>query len=255
MLDRRGSWRHRALPSVAASFTNPQDVLSALYADVFNKPTARQMNELLHTTVIVLSFRSDVAVAHTGSVGEDCRSLTRRRRNLGERAVLQVASSSFEQRLRADVLKLLYSNWQKLRRGRLAPARSDIDPTQINTVLPHMGLLDVETAPRRYRIRMMGSNIVSWYGCDVSGRYLDEIDFGDTGKSILDVLNEVVDQATPAYMSGAYIKHDGRRIRFERLFLPLCNESGEIDKLITASAILPDCNPILGNCLLRREED
>ncbi len=163
--------------------------------------------------------------------------------------MLRVAFDSFEQRLRSNVLKSLYSNWQRLRQGRPAPARSDIDPTQINCVLPYIGLFDVEAAPRRYRIRLMGNQIVAWYGCDVTGRYLDEIDFGTSGKSTFEILDLVVDKVAPAYMSGEYTKHDERTIRYERLFLPLCDEGTKVTALIGAGIRLPAGAPILGDCL------
>lgn len=147
------------------------------------------------------------------------------------------------------MLKSLYGNWQRLRQGRPAPACSDIDPTKINCVLPYIGLLDVEAVPRRYRIRMMGSEIVAWYGCDVTGRYLDEIDFGVSGKSTFEILDQAVDKVAPAYMSGEYTKYDERTIRYERLFLPLCDEGAKVTALVGAGMRLPDGAPILGDCL------
>jgi hypothetical protein len=33
-------------------------------------------------------------------------------------------------------------------------------------------------APRRYRMRLAGTRLVSWYGCDFTGPYLDELDLG-----------------------------------------------------------------------------
>lgn len=156
---------------------------------------------------------------------------------------------SFEQRLRADALKTLYAYWQSLRRGRRAPARSDIDPSEIVTVLPHIGIFDVEDSPRRYRIRLMGTRIVSWYGCDLTGRYLDEIDFG-TGESFtFAILDQVVDRVVPAHMTGEYTKHDDRTIRYERLYLPLSSDGSRVDKLIGAAVRLPADAPILGDAL------
>jgi len=163
--------------------------------------------------------------------------------------VLDAAIDSFEQRLRSSVLKTLYDNWQHLRRGRPAPARGDIDPTKIICVLPYIGLFDVEAAPRRYRIRMMGSQIVAWYGCDVTGRYLDEIDFGESEKFTFEILDQVVDKVAPAYMSGEYTKYDERNIRYERIFLPLCDEGTKVTALIGAAMRLPAGAAILGDCL------
>ena len=156
---------------------------------------------------------------------------------------------SFEQRLRADVLKVLYAYWQSLRRNRPAPSRADIDPSDIVTVLPHLGIFDVEQSPRRYRIRLIGTRIVSWYGCDLTGRYLDEIDFGSSNGFTFAILDQVVERIAPAHMTGEYTKQDGRTIRYERLYLPLSSEGETVDKLIGATVRLPADAPLLGDCL------
>jgi hypothetical protein len=162
---------------------------------------------------------------------------------------LQVADVSFQERLRADTLKTLYAYWQDLRGDRPAPARADIDPSAIPKILPHIGLFDVEHDPRRYRIRLMGTRIVSWYGCDLTGRYLDEIDFGDAERFTFAILDQVVDHMAPAHMSGEYTKQDGRRIRYERLYLPLSEDGRTVNMLLGAAVRLPPDAPILGDSL------
>src|SRR3546814_2382471 len=80
----------------------------------------------------------------------------------------------------------------------------------IPAVLPNIGLFDVEDAPRRYRIRLMGTQIVTWYGCDITGRYLDEIDFGGRTGFTFSLLDQVVDRCVPGHMTGDYTKQDAR---------------------------------------------
>lgn len=156
---------------------------------------------------------------------------------------------SLEQRLRAEALKTLYAYWQGLRHGRRAPARSDLDPSDIVSVLPHIGLYDVEENPRRYRIRLLGTRIVSWYGCDLTGRYLDEIDFGESAESTFKTLNDVVDLCVPAHMTGEYVKQDERTIRFERIYLPLSSDGRKVDMVIGATVRLSPDIPISGTHL------
>jgi len=156
---------------------------------------------------------------------------------------------SFEQRLHAEPLRTLYGYWQKLRGNRAAPSRADVDPSHIVTVLPHIGLFDVEANPRRYRIRLMGTRIVSWYGCDLTGRYLDEIDFGTAESFTFAILDGVVDRMVPGYMSGAYTKQDGRTIRYERLYMPLSADGTKVNMVIGAAVRLAADAPITGDCL------
>src|SRR3546814_1218404 len=109
---------------------------------------------------------------------------------------------NFAQRIRTNALLVLYNYWKELRGSRPYPTRADIDPSMIPAVLPNIGLFDVEDAPRRYRIRLMGTQIVTWYGCDITGRYLDEIDFGGRTGFPFSLLDQVVDRCVPGPMPG-----------------------------------------------------
>ena len=131
----------------------------------------------------------------------------------------------------------------------MAPARSDIIPAEIVSVLPNIGLFDVEESPRRYRIRLMGTRIVSWYGADLTGAYLDEIDFGPGPAFTFSLLDRVVDKVVPGHMTGAYTKQDGRTIRYERLFMPLSSDGRRVDMVIGAAYRLPPDAPIIGDSL------
>jgi len=146
-------------------------------------------------------------------------------------------------------LKSLYTYWQEIRGARAAPRRSDIDPSDIVSVLPYLSILDVEPAPRRYRVRLAGTRLVSWYGCDFTGRYLDELDFGDGRTASFALLDQIVDQVCPGHMSGEYVKQDRRVIRYDRLFLPLSNEGARVDMLVGAAVRLAPDKPIVGDCL------
>src|SRR3546814_10391148 len=79
---------------------------------------------------------------------------------------------NFAQRIRTNALLVLYTYWKELRGSRPYPTRADIEPSIIPAVLPNTGLFDVEAAPRRSRIRLMGSQIVTGYRRDITGRYL-----------------------------------------------------------------------------------
>jgi hypothetical protein len=161
----------------------------------------------------------------------------------------QAARLAFEQRFRADALKSLYEYWQELRQGRSAPSRAEIDLLRIKSILPNIILLDVEDNPRRYNLRLMGTRIVSWYGSDATGCYVDEIDFGGSPMSTFTTLDQLVDKVVPAHMTGEYDKHDGRHIRYERLMLPMSSDGKRVDKILGAAYRLPPDAPIMGDSL------
>lgn len=156
---------------------------------------------------------------------------------------------AFEQRFHVEALTLLYAYWQEVRGRRRAPTRAEIDPSRIRPVLPNIALFDVEETPRRYRIRLMGTRNVSWYGADPSGCYLDELDIGDGRADLFALLDQIVARGVPGHMTGQYTKQDGRTLRYERLFMPLSNDARRIDMLIGAVCRLPPDAPIIGDSL------
>lgn len=73
-------------------------------------------------------------------------------------------------RVQSNVLRQLFQYWDEKRGHRSAPSREDIDPAQMVEFLSNVFLIDVEEEPRRYRVRLMGTALVHWYGRDLTGR-------------------------------------------------------------------------------------
>src|SRR3546814_12418028 len=59
------------------------------------------------------------------------------------------------------------------------PRKSDIDPGEIKPLLPYILIGEFAGDPVRLRYRLVGTEVVSVYGIDFTGRWLDELDFGD----------------------------------------------------------------------------
>jgi hypothetical protein len=157
--------------------------------------------------------------------------------------------AGFEARIHVASLRLLYAHWQALRGTRPAPARHEIDPVAIVSVLPNIALFDVEEAPRRYRIRLMGSRNVAWYGADPTGCCLDELDIGGGRVELCATLDQVVARVVPGHMTGEYTRQEGQSLRYERLFMPLSNDGQRVDMLLGAVCRLPPEAPIIGHSL------
>ena len=66
----------------------------------------------------------------------------------------------------------LYRYWEGKRRGRTMPARADIDPLELRQQLANLILVDVAGSPPQFRIRLAGTDIVSRYGAELTGRAL-----------------------------------------------------------------------------------
>jgi hypothetical protein len=139
----------------------------------------------------------------------------------------------------SPLMRQAYRYWEEKRRGRLAPSRADIDPVEMKDFLAHVVLIDVERSPRRYRFRLMGTAFAEQYGEEVTGRYLDELDFGDAMKGVLAVYDRVVATCEPGYTKAtSYKKVDGRIIRFERIALPLSDDGENVNMVMSCVVAL-----------------
>lgn len=81
--------------------------------------------------------------------------------------------------LRSPLVHELYGYWDAKRHGRAMPRKSDIDPAEIKPLLPYVLLGEFVSDPVRLRYRLVGTEVVSVYGVDFTGRWLDELDFGN----------------------------------------------------------------------------
>ncbi len=96
--------------------------------------------------------------------------------------------------------------WQQLRVQRRMPARKDLDPADIPRLLPKLMKADVSgvdasaKAPE-IRFRLVGTEVVGHFGCELTGCRLSEIDYGALADEIADVYRKAVACGRPQYVS------------------------------------------------------
>lgn len=102
-------------------------------------------------------------------------------------------------------------------------------------LLPNTTLFDVEHAPRRYQVRLMGTAIAEHFGQDVTGRYLDELFSPEAHEILRDGFDYAVDEAKPHFAGRVYHTEQGKECSFSRLALPFADANGHVVRLLTAS--------------------
>lgn len=126
----------------------------------------------------------------------------------------------------------LFEYWQLKRAGRAVPARRDIDPTDIPSLLPNIFIFDVIHNPRDYVLRLLGTNLVSVLGRDFTGARFDEMYQGNLARTLHHQYDWAVDHWQPVYsrMDASWMKKD--YIYYDRLLLPLSSTGETVDKLL-----------------------
>jgi len=139
-----------------------------------------------------------------------------------------------DQTIDDDRLRALYHYWQRQAGGRAMPARRDIDPADIPSLLPHLILTDV-LAGGRYRFRLIGTEISAAQGIQATGRYLDEVLQGEDYRAyVLGLYDELVQRRRPLYTDSFFLSlRDGAAERHtKRLMLPLSADGVRVDMVL-----------------------
>lgn len=135
-----------------------------------------------------------------------------------------------------------FSYWQGLRRGRLMPARRDIDPLDIGALLPNVVLLDVIHRPATERVegasagldlrfRLVGTEVAARSARDYTGWRLAAIPHMAPGTSFWQHRETVVRGRRPLYSTPTYVGPAKRIRSCHNLLMPL-SENGDVVNMI-----------------------
>ncbi len=130
--------------------------------------------------------------------------------------------------IRSPLVHELYRYWNAKRGGRTMPRKSDIDPAEIKPLLPYILIGEFAGDPVRLRYRLVGTEVVSVYGIDFTGRWLDELDFGDQvehGWALQ--YRAVFHSRQPIYGSARLLATSGMEMPYEFGLFPL-SQDGDI---------------------------
>ncbi len=133
----------------------------------------------------------------------------------------------------------LYDYWTARAAGRSMPARSDIGPADFPQLLPLISLIDVEPEPQKFRIRLAGTRLREVFDREITGEYLDDLDWGDMTEYWLSAYRRVVQAGKPAQgMVRGPRKAKEHLVQFW-LRLPLSNDGSNVTMILCYDAFVP----------------
>lgn len=119
------------------------------------------------------------------------------------------------------------------------PARLDLDPLDIPSLLPNLILIDVERgdepAGMRFRFRLYGTDVCAIRGADLTGRYIDEPGITYLRDAAILSYKKIVAERTPVYESHPFplnAAYPGYVGAYHRLVLPLSSDGAQVDMLL-----------------------
>ena len=145
-------------------------------------------------------------------------------------------SDFFRRQIQSEKLAALYDYWAgESANGRLMALR-DIDPAKICKSLPNTVLLDVVANPRRFHCRFAGTAIDGKNGKFLTDTYIGDVETGGLGSEAVAVMENVVDEQSPAHLNGEFMRPDDTIDRYERIALPLSSDGTTVDAILVGIA-------------------
>jgi hypothetical protein len=116
--------------------------------------------------------------------------------------------------------RALHAYWDRLRGGRAAPERAEIEPGQIGRLLGDIFLLENGENPR-HAVRIAGTRLCALIGHEMRGRSFGAFFAAEDRPALFGLLEGVADGQIPAVAGLSGETDDGRTIDLEMLLLPL----------------------------------
>ena len=148
----------------------------------------------------------------------------------GDRKIVDLA-----ERLRAPwcaPLRQMDAYWHGLRRGRVVPSRSDIDPRGIDGILEYAFVAE-RIAPGHARIRIAGSHLCDVMGMEVRGMPLSAMLSPVSRNLTSDLIKQVFDAPAQVDLSLTAEKRIGKpALNGRMMLLPMTDDFGDISRVL-----------------------
>lgn len=139
-----------------------------------------------------------------------------------------------------DIMRALLNYWTSKLDGQLMPQKRAIDPLDIPTVLPHVGLLDVDrSSGLRFKIRFFGTEIVHAAGEERTGMFIEDFGEGlpeETRKLVIQhwisACTKTCEQQKPYFAVGRRTDPIRSLHLLHTAALPLTTNGTEVDQIL-----------------------
>ena len=124
-------------------------------------------------------------------------------------------------KLRHTASQKLFDYWNELRRGRPAPERSEIEPSDIRAVLGDTFILEVSTRFRTISFRLAGTRLCAAHGRELKGLGFLALWSEEDNYEVASAVARVYRDSLPTLLSYCAKTSQGRSVDYEAVFLPL----------------------------------
>jgi hypothetical protein len=139
-----------------------------------------------------------------------------------------------EEAITSPLVRSFHRFWQECRNGAEIPDREHFTPESLLPWIGHVQIVEVVDGGRDFFHRIVGTEIVSVIGRDLSRKYVSESEYKIGAEAMLGRYRETIGRAVPTFRKGSTIwSLNNSWIAFESVSTPVCCGTGEVDQLIT----------------------
>lgn len=139
-------------------------------------------------------------------------------------------------------LARLYAYWRQRRGTRRFPRRRDIDPLDFPYLLGNVMLVDVLDDPRRFAVRLHGTEMALRARYDLTGKLIDELPDTAYRAYVIERCTSVVDLGAACHVRNIRMI-EGYKRGYEALWLPLSDDDTAVTMLLCALVYDPPTGP------------
>lgn len=130
----------------------------------------------------------------------------------------------------SPTIRAVHDHWASARSGHRFPAKRDIDPAAIKSALPYLMIAEMHRDPVRVFYRLVGTAVAHFTGEDFTGKWLHDLDWGQSGAAILQYYVRMLETGEPTFGIDNFIRSsDGLSFPFEWAVFPLSSDHRSID--------------------------
>ena len=123
--------------------------------------------------------------------------------------------------MRQEASKKLYEYWNRLRGGRPAPERSEIEPSDIRDILGDTFILEVSTRMRTISFRLAGTRLCAAHGRELKGLGFLALWQEEDNFEVTQAVSKVYRDFAPVMLSYTGATEHSRFAEYEAILLPL----------------------------------
>lgn len=131
--------------------------------------------------------------------------------------------------------RFLYNYWARIKGERTAPDRSEIEPSDISTILGDTFILE-RSEDSKFPFRLAGSRLCSTFRRELKSRDYLGLWIGRDREAVSSILNAITEEMAAAVIGSQGFTERGDAVTLETVLLPMCRGGEECNRILGAMA-------------------